>query len=135
VFVYDVSTADAAKQARAREWIGDLWARRRGRTSFQVLAEFYSTVTQKLTPPVAPPWARQTIDELVAWRPVSIDETVLGSAFDVQDRYAVSFWDSLIVAAARAARCSVLLTEDLQDGQDLDGLIVVNPFRHRPDSI
>jgi predicted nucleic acid-binding protein len=53
------------------------------------------------------------------------------SAWRVQDHYRISFWDSLVVAAAQRAGCRIL-TEDLQDGQDFDGVIVVNPFRYPP---
>ena len=47
----------------------------------------------------------------------------------------LSFWDSLVVAAARQSGCAHLLTEDLQDGQDLGGTVVVNPFVHEPDQV
>ncbi len=50
----------------------------------------------------------------------------------VQEKFGFSWWDSLIVAAAQITRSTHLLTEDLQDGQDLDGLVVLNPFAHSP---
>lgn len=53
--------------------------------------------------------------------------------FDIL-RFGFSFWDALIVAAAHVARCDVLLSEDLQDGMDLDGVRVVDPFRSEPPS-
>jgi predicted nucleic acid-binding protein len=53
-------------------------------------------------------------------------------AWDEQARWGFSFWDSLIVAAARAQGCSLLLTEDLSHGQDLDGVRVVSPFLEGP---
>jgi predicted nucleic acid-binding protein len=68
----------------------------------------------------------------MSWRPVQLDQVMLESAWDVQDRFQLSFRDALIVAAARAAGCGYLLTEDLQDGQVLDDLRVVNPFLHQP---
>lgn len=55
------------------------------------------------------------------------------TAWSLQDRFHLSWWDALIVAAARSAGCSVLLTEDLQHGQDLDGLQVINPFQAPPE--
>jgi predicted nucleic acid-binding protein len=54
---------------------------------------------------------------------------ILQRAWDNQDRFQLSFWDAMIVASAQHAGCQVLLTEDLHDGLDLDGLRVVNPFR------
>ena len=58
-----------------------------------------------------------------------MDERIFAAAWSVQDRFRLSWWDALIVASARAAECSILLTEDLQHGQDLDGLRVVDPFQ------
>jgi predicted nucleic acid-binding protein len=62
------------------------------------------------------------------WRPVTVDEPLITAAWSIQDRFTLSFWDSLVVAAAREARCQVLLTEDLQHGAELDGVSVANPF-------
>jgi predicted nucleic acid-binding protein len=53
-------------------------------------------------------------------------------AWFLQDRCQLSFWDSLIVAAAQVGQCKHLLTEDLEHGQDLDGMRVVNPFKVEP---
>jgi len=61
-----------------------------------------------------------------------LDAVTLDHSWKIQDRYKLSFWDALIVAAARQALCGYLLTEDLQAGQDLDGVVVVNPFRVAP---
>jgi predicted nucleic acid-binding protein len=65
----------------------------------------------------------------LTWRPVSIDAEILESSWKIQERYKISFWDALIVSSAKAASCSYLLTEDLQADQELDGVVVVNPFR------
>jgi predicted nucleic acid-binding protein len=54
---------------------------------------------------------------------------VLQSALYLKDRYQISYWDAAILAAAKAARCRELLSEDLSHGQDYDGVVVVNPFR------
>jgi predicted nucleic acid-binding protein len=72
------------------------------------------------------------VRHLLAWHPVGLEVDTLESAFAVQDRFGLSWQDCLIVSAARAAGCDTLLTDDLQDGQDLDGLIVVNPFTACP---
>ena len=60
---------------------------------------------------------------------------MLLEGWKIQDRYRLSFWDSLTVAAAQAASCRYLLTEDLQAGQMLDSVEVVNPFRSDPASL
>lgn len=135
VLVYAADPGMGDKHAAARAWLEHLARRRAGRLSYQVLQEYYVTVTRKLTRPMDPGEAREDVRDLLAWDPVRIDEGVLEGAWQVQDRSGLAFWDALIVAAARSAGCDALLTEDLQDGQDLDGLVVVDPFAHHPSSI
>ena len=62
------------------------------------------------------------------WEPIPIDLAILRRAWGIEERFRFSWWDALIVAAAQATECSVLLTEELQNGQLLDGLRVVDPF-------
>jgi len=135
ILVYALDAAAGEKQVRAREWMTLAWRTGRGRVSIQVLQELYVTLTRKLRPGLTPPEARGEVRALLPWQPISVDSSVLESAWNLQDRFALSWWDALIVGAAQAMRCRYLLTEDLQDGQDLDGLLVVNPFRHTPDSL
>ncbi len=130
VLIYALDEADPKKQQAARVWRAELWKSRRGRISFQVLQEFYAKVTQKW--PNAREEARAEVRDLLAWRPVTVDDVILERSWKIQDRYQLSFWDALIVAAARAASCRYLLTEDLQADQELDGLVVVNPFFRDP---
>ncbi|MEZ4219597.1 MAG: hypothetical protein R3B13_01630 [Polyangiaceae bacterium] len=68
------------------------------------------------------------------WVDSQASSELLGRAFELEDRFALSFWDALIVSAAQRASCRYLLTEDLQDAQDFDGTIVVNPFQHERQS-
>lgn len=70
--------------------------------------------------------------DLLAWRPVTVDAGLLEQSWKIQDRYRVSFWDALIVAAAKSVSCRYLLTEDLQADQNLDGVVVINPFLRDP---
>jgi predicted nucleic acid-binding protein len=132
VFVYALDPRDPEKLARARTWLEHLWGTRTGRVSFQVLQEFYVSVTKKLKPGLDPETARQFVRSLWAWEPVATDEQIFVAAWSLQDRFRLSWWDSLIVAAARSGGCSVLLTEDLQSGQFFEGVRVVNPFQVSP---
>ena len=129
VLVYARDTSDPAKHARAREWMRYLWETESGRLSVQVLQEFYVTTTRKLRPGLTPAEARADVRDLLAWRPVTIGPMGIESAWSIEDRFGLSFWDSLIVATAQMADCDVLLTEDLQHGLDIDGLRVVDPFQ------
>lgn len=132
VLVYLRDSRDARKQAAAAEWMGVLWEDRSGRISPQVLHEYYVTVTAKLVPGLPAAEAREDVLALRAWDPPSPTTELLETAWDEQDRWGFSFWDSLVVAAARLQGCRILLTEDLSHGQDLHGLRVVSPFRERP---
>ena len=130
VLIYAFDTADLKKQQAAALWRAELWKGRRGRISFQVLQEFYVNVAHKW--PAAREEARGEVRNLMAWHPVSMDDALLERSWRIQDRYKLSFWDAAIVAAAKASSCRYLLTEDLQAEQDLDGVVVINPFVRDP---
>lgn len=135
ILVYARDAGAGDKQVRAGEWMTLIWQSGRGRLSVQVLQEFYVILTRKLRPGLPPAEARAEVRALLPWQPLEIGPGILEGAWSLQDRFALSWWDALIVGAAHATRCRYLLTGDLQDGQDLDGLLVVNPFRHPPDSL
>jgi predicted nucleic acid-binding protein len=126
VFLYALDPANLQKHHAARTWRAELWRRRSGRVSFQVLQEFYVKATQKW--PSARNAARAEVRDLLSWRPATVDAPMLERAWKIQERFQLSFWDALIVAAAKSLDCAFVLTEDLQSGQNLDGIIVVNPF-------
>jgi predicted nucleic acid-binding protein len=133
VLLYAVDEADRNKQQAAREWRSQLWKSRRGRVSFQVLGEFYVNAVRKR--PSAREEARAEVRDLLAWNPVVANAALLERGWKIQDRYQLSYWDALIVAAAKAASCRYLLTEDLQSGQELDRIEVLNPFLRTPESV
>ena len=126
VFLYALDGAESKKQLAARAWREELWKSRLGRTSFQVLQEFYSNVVHKW--PDSRDNARAEIRDLLSWQPAVTNAPILEAGWKLQDRYKLSFWDALVVAAAKSLACGYLLTEDLQTNQDLDGLIVISPF-------
>ena len=135
VLVYVRDRTDEEKQRQAAEWMALLWESRLGRLSIQVLQEYYVTVTKKLDPPRTNEEAREDVFALSTWRPAVIDVPMLDRAFAFQDRYGFAWWDALIVAAGVSGRCRYLLTEDLHDGQVVDGLTIISPFTHAPESI
>lgn len=135
VLVYARDATEPEKQRRAAEWMAALWDGRRGRLSTQVLQEYYVTLTRKLDPPRSREEAREDVASLAAWGPVVPDQDTLEIAWRVEDRFGLSWWDALIVAAALRAECPWLLSEDLQDGQELFGTQVIDPFAHTPGEI
>lgn len=133
VLIYALDQADPKKQAAAAAWRTALWKTRRGRLSLQVLQEFYAKVTKKW--PSAKDLARIEVLDLFSWHPLSLSPELLEVAWKLQDRFQLSFWDALIVAAAKACGCAYLLTEDLQPGQEFGGVSVVSPFFTAPESL
>jgi predicted nucleic acid-binding protein len=117
-----------AKQARAAAWLAHLWREQTGRTSTQVLSEYYVNVTRKLVPGLPAEEAWDDVEALLAWEPQPVDGALLQRGREVIRRYGLSWWDGLVVAAAQAQGCSLLLSEDLQDGAAYGGVSVRSPF-------
>ena len=131
VLVYTRDASQAEKQIRAAEWISHLWKTGNGRLSVQVLAEFYAVVTGKLKPGMEVAGARKDVEDLFAWQPLSITPDLIAEAWLVQGLFHLSWWDSLIVSAARTLQCAYLLSEDFRHSQDFQGIRVIDPFRTR----
>ena len=95
----------------------------------QVLQEYFVTITRKLQ--VDARTARRKV-ELLAEFDVAVPEVAdILAAIDLHRLNGSSFWDALVVRAAKQAGCSVLLSEDLQQQREIDGVRIVNPFRVR----
>ena len=133
VLLYSEDGADKAKQARAIDWLQALWTRRAGRVSTQVLNEFYANATKKLKPAMPAGDARAEVRRYQRWQPWVLDHSTVETAWAVESRFGFSYWDSLIVAAAKAQGCRYLLTEDLQHEQTIDSVQILNPFLVGPD--
>jgi predicted nucleic acid-binding protein len=102
-----------------------------GIISTQVVQEFLNVATQKLETPFRARDAKDYLAQVLApLCQVFPTIEIYNQAISVSELYELSFYDSLIVCGALRARCKTLLTEDLQDGQEFDGLKVLNPFRH-----
>ena len=128
VLVYRHDSSEPAKQSRANDWIAFLARRRLARISFQVLQELYATLTRKQDPGFNTQEAREIVLDLAVWQPIAINFDILERSWLVQQRYSISWWDSLIVAAAQSCECPVLLTEDLKHGQRFGAVQVISPF-------
>lgn len=93
-----------------------------------MLQEFYVNVTRKIPRPLDREVASEIVGRYAAWRPIPGDHELLLAAFRLERRFALSFWDAMIAAAAIRSGAQILLTEDLQHGQSLDGVRIENPF-------
>lgn len=125
LYSLDLEPANPAKTAIATEILTgtDLTL------SVQVLQEFYVQATHPRRPDALPhDIAVRLIQKWLRFRIQENTVAVLQSALALKDRYQTSYWDAAILAAAKSARCQHLLTEDLNHGQDYDGITVINPF-------
>lgn len=128
VLVYARDAREPAKQIATAKWLDRLWRERCGRVSVQVLNEYYVTVTRKLKPGLTEDEAWDDVQSLLSWDPQPVNREVLAAARTVERRFRLSWWDSLIVAAAELQECAVLLSEDLQAGARYGMVTVVSPF-------
>lgn len=131
LFIYSIDSSPESSQKRdiARRIVREQIESETGVISIQVLQEFYQVATRKIEVPIS------SEEALRFMRCISVMETVLADldmvegAIHLHRRHTLSFWDALILQAAKSAGCSHVLSEDLQDGFCIDGLVVRDPFR------
>ncbi|HCM28783.1 MAG TPA: VapC toxin family PIN domain ribonuclease [Treponema sp.] len=128
ILVYARDASFPEKQKIAYDLLGGLWRNRSGRLSVQVCNEYFVTVTRKLKPGLSETGAWRDIELYEAWDPLPMDLRTLRKAREVQLRYGLAWWDSLIIASAHFAECNRVVSEDLSSDQDYFGIRVVNPF-------
>jgi len=97
--------------------------------STQVLQEFYVTVTRKLEVPLSPEKAEEVVRQFMVFPLVEISSSHILKAIRKSINLQFSFWDALIIEAAISGGASILYTEDLQHGQIIDNLKILNPFQ------
>lgn len=125
IYAYDSGAGD--KQATAQQVLRDAASVREGVISVQVLGEFFhATVSRKKL--LAIDKARVALTALQHLEVVSLDEAMVEQAINFHERYQLRYWDALIVATAKLSGCASVLSEDLNEGQDFDGVTVINPF-------
>ena len=129
ILLYSEDGADLAKQATASAWLQVLWQRRIGSLSTQVLNEFYVSAVRKIKPCMPAGDARAEVRRYAQWQPWTIDQATVESAWAVESRYGLHYWDCLVVAAAQHSGCRYLLSEDMGHEQYYDAVQVINPFK------
>ncbi len=133
VLIYADDARDPVKREVARRWLGELWRLRRGRLSTQVLNEYYAVATRKLGQTVSRGDVRAEVRRYQHWAPWQIDHQTVETAWALEARFSISWWDGLMVASALHQGCELLLTEDLQHDQQIDSVRIVNPFLIGPE--
>lgn len=125
IYAHDIDAEQ--KHEIARELVASLWNQKTGVLSAQVLQELYVNVTRKIAVPIKPSEARTIVRAYMSWVIETPAEMIL-TASDIEERNRISFWDALIVAAARRAGAVKIVTEDLNHGQRIEGILIQNPF-------
>jgi len=129
ILMYAHDSAAGAKHTRARTLIEELWRNRSGVISTQILQELVVNLRRKTAQPLSVKATRDIVADYLSWHVVVNSGESILEALELEDRYQISFWDALVIQAARASGAAVLYSEDLSDGQMYGSVRVVNPLR------
>ena len=128
ILVYEFDTNEYKKQVVVTNLINEWRPSGRMIISTQVLQELYVVLTQKLKPPLKAEIAEEVIQNYSKLDVVIIDPSLILDGIKIKRRYKISFWDALIIAAAKSANCKILFTEDLSHGMKIASIEIINPF-------
>ena len=127
VYAYDADALE--KRSKAREVIDDLWENESGVLVAQVLAEFFITITRKVKHPLPISSARQIIEDYQAgWTVYPTTQGTVLKAISGVESHQLSFWDAMIWASAVINGVSTIYSEDMQDGQIVEDVLIRNPL-------
>jgi predicted nucleic acid-binding protein len=130
IFVYSVDKSSPAKQKLATQLVREAIATGKGIVSYQVVQEFFSVAlkgfAQVMSVPEAEHYLATIFHSMLA---VQSSQALVADALRLYERYRLSWYDSLIIAAALEAQCGVLYSEDMRHGQTFSDLRIDNPFR------
>ena len=127
VFIYVFDETDGEKRTRSVDLIQSAVREGIGHISYQIVQETINVITRKLGATVAQ--THQFLEDvLVPLWSVNPTDRLYRFGLEIMRRYGFSIYDSLIVAAALESKCRFLYSEDLQDGQIIEKLTIVNPF-------
>lgn len=128
VLVYAFDRSSSAKKLIAQQLMNELMEDNRLRVSTQVLQELFVTLTRKVSVPCSSDEALDVLNQLTAWPVMVVDYPAIQLAAGVAGQVKISFWDALIVVAAERTGAAILYSEDLNDGQEIRGVRIRNPF-------
>jgi len=127
ILVYSLDKHDLNKLKTSRDLLKTVRTKHEGVISTQVLQEFYVASTKKLK--ADPIVVKEVLKSFEHLEIVLIDPQLIMNAIDINMQNKISFWDALIIAAAAHANCELLWTEDLNPGQIIRGVEVINPYQ------
>ncbi len=126
ILLYLISSdpAEAGKRQKAIDIVAPMdWV-----VSAQVLQEFYVNATRSLARGISIEAANTLLRQFMPRATVAVDATLVGHAAQISQLYQISYWDAAIVAAAVRSGAKALITEDLNTGQVIEGIAIINPF-------
>lgn len=126
ILIYSVDTVDEAKHNKAQALVAELISTGRAVISTQVLQEFYNVATKKLN--IQKEKVLNIIESLTSIKIVNTTPYIILCAIRLSIFNKLSIWDSLVLAAANFAECSFFYSEDLNNGQVIESVKIVNPF-------
>jgi predicted nucleic acid-binding protein len=121
---------DAVRQTCARAWLQVLWLHRAGRVSTQVLNDYYVIVTRNFGMSAGD--ARAKVRRFQLWQPWQIDHQTVETAWGVEARFGLRYWDALMVASAAQSGANHVLSPSLAHRQHIDGVTILDPFLTTP---
>ena len=125
VYAHDKDAGD--KHRIAKEKVSALWHRALlPSVSVQILQEFYVNLIRKT---VKASDAREVVTSYLEWDVIDNDRALLLEGMRMKEKWSISYWDALVLAAAKKAKARELWSEDLNAGQNYEGVVVVNPLR------
>jgi predicted nucleic acid-binding protein len=129
MFAYAFDSNSPTKAKRAAQLIRQAADTGNGVVSYQVVQEFFNLAFRRFQHPMNVAEAEQYL--ITVFRPllgVNSSSVLYVEAIRIAGRYRLSWYDSIIVAAALQSQCTLLYSEDLQHGQDIEGVLIENPF-------
>ena len=127
VLIYAHNLDAGTKREIAKAVLDQLWSERIGILSMQVLQEFYVNVTKKIPTPLSKNTARLVVGSYIPWC-IETTPAEVSAAFRIEDESRIGFWDALIVSSAVKGGANRILSEDLNAGQRIAGVLIENPF-------
>lgn len=129
IVAYAHDASEKEKQPIAKDLVDELWESKRGALSTQVLQEFYVVATRKFDPPLSPKEARDLVNSYGQWKLFCIDLVMIVNASELEEKHQLTFWDALIIEAARRSGATLLISEDIPSATTIEGIPILDPFR------
>jgi len=129
IFVYSFDASSPKKAAKSTKLIRSAIETRGGIVSYQVVQEFFNVALRRFAKPMSSADAEQYLS--TTFRPllsVHSSPALYGEALRIGARFRLAWYDSLIVASALEGQCDLLYSEDFQNGQQFESVVISNPF-------